>query len=79
MREKGKTRDMTRLSTTVVTYDDDDRRRDILRARLARTGAPNKLLYFESVLDFCSRCTFPRGESCGHVDASGSVLMPVRR
>jgi len=40
---------------------------------------PTGCFYFEGVLDFCSRCTFPGGESRGHVDDSGSVRMPARR
>lgn len=78
MREKGGTRDTTRISTTVVTYDDDDRRRDILRARPARTGAPDRLLLPRRCARLL-RCTFPGGESRGHVDGSGSVRMPARR
>jgi hypothetical protein len=63
-----------------VTYDDDDRQRDILRARPARTGARNRLLLpREGVLDFCSRCTFSRGESRGHVDSSSRVRLFARR
>lgn len=72
---------MTRgASQRPVTYDDDDRQRDILRARPARTGACNRLLLpREGVLDFCSRCTFSRGESRGHVDSSSRVRLSVRR
>lgn len=40
---------------------------------------PTGCFYLEGVLDFCSRCTFPGGESRGHVDGSGSVRMPARR
>lgn len=40
---------------------------------------PTSCFYLEGVLDFCSRCTFPGGESRGHVDGSGNVRMPARR
>jgi len=79
MHEKRKTRDTTHLST-IVTYDDDDRRRDILRARGPSVQVlPTGCFYLEGVLDFCSRCTFSGEESRGHVDGSGSVRMPARR
>lgn len=45
------------------------------RVQVLLTGC----FYLEGVLDFCSRCTFPGGESRGHVDGSGSVRMPARR
>lgn len=62
MRAKRETRDTTRLSTTVVTFDDDDRRRDILRAR---TGAPDRLLLLRRCARFLLAMHLPEESPVG--------------